>query len=150
MTHLLIAGYPFLMSFLLHLKCPTYTGSKRIFVRNGFMIMPRRRCVMELTIVTQSRISHSVRVFPTMNSFPSTSFSTLSSESKSAVTAVSYASGVDAKPERYTPSNTTIQCMQPTLEVEHTVDGRINPFIQFVNLGPVLLRIQVYRSFVPG
>lgn len=56
------------------------------------------------TIVTNRRTSASVSWSPTRNSRPSSIFSRRSSDSKSAMTAVSYALWLLAKPALYTPS----------------------------------------------
>ena len=85
-------------------------------------------------MVTQSLMSASVSLSPIRKSFPVRSFSTLSRASKSSTTAFSYAACVVANPDLYTPSEKR-HCPEPgNRYVRHTIDVRINPFIDRVNL----------------
>jgi hypothetical protein len=84
-------------------------------------------------------MSASVSLSPTRKSFPVRSFSTLSRASKSSTTAFSYAACVVANPDLYTPSEKRHDIIALNQETgmlhRHTIDVRIDPFIDRVNLG---------------
>lgn len=86
-------------------------------------------------MVTQSLMSASVSLSPTRKSFSVRSFSTLSRASKSSSTAFSYAACVVANPDLYTPSEKCHEIVALDRHVRHTIDVRIDPFIDCVNLG---------------